>query len=73
MTARLSLAADTEELMNRLCTGDWKKECRDISDSLEKAYGCVQAYGVLEMDSFYEIFTRCCKPGMQKKDFLCLK
>ena len=70
--ARLSLAADAQEILDRLNASDWRKECRGISDSLEKAYGCVQAYGVLELDSFYEIFRKCFRPEMEKADFMRL-
>lgn len=69
VTAHLSFAADAEKILQKLERSDWQKESKKIEDISRKLHFCLAAYGIIDMDSMYEIFCKSWAIKMNKKDF----
>lgn len=69
VTAYLSFAADAEKILQKLERSDWQQESKKIEDISRKLHYCLSAYGIIDIDSMYDIFCKSWAIKMDKKDF----
>lgn len=68
--AQLSFAADCRELLEPLSAGRIKQTYRDLEDFAGKLQKFILFYGLIEMDSLYEMFRNVYHKSMGREDFL---
>ena len=68
--AQLSFAADCRELLKPLGAGRVKQVYRDLEDFSGKLQKFILFYGIIEMDSLYEMFCNVYHKSMDREDFL---
>ncbi len=68
--AYLFPAADFDEILTSITDLDWKKELGRIAEFSDRMKKTMYAYGVIEIDTFYELFQETWNCRMEKRDFL---
>ena len=68
--AYLFPAADFDEILTAITDLDWKKELGRIAEFSDRMKKMMYAYGVIEIEAFYELFQEAWNCRMEKRDFL---
>ncbi len=65
----LSFAADADCLIGRISTKDSKKVYKALNEFDDRVGKLIQVYGVVELESLYEIYERVYSPEVEKEAF----